>query len=235
MEAGLNGKTPHGTGENGKLAMTSAKTGTGALVCIPTYNEQENVDRIVPAVLEAVPNANVLVVDDNSPDGTGKTADRLAASDSRIHVLHRASKEGLGKAYLAAFAWAIERGFEVIVEFDADFSHNPAYLPDMFEGLTHADVVVLKTGKKFDVEKVWRENDQIWIIFHGMRANIPQSKVARIESKSNRGSAKLDSKKADRSTIKSMPLSTPRDIPRRQTKKTARTASKPQPAKIKIN
>ena len=98
---------------------------------------------------------------------------------------------------------------------------------------TLADVVVLKNGKKFDVEKVWRENDQIWIIFHGMRANIPQSKVARIESKSNRDPANLDPKKDERSTIKRLPQSTPRDIPRRQTKKTSRTDSPPQPAKIK--
>ena len=94
-----------------------------------------------------------------------------------------------------------------------------------------ADVVVLKNGKKFDVEKVWRENDQIWIIFHGMRANIPQSKVARIESKSNRGSAKPVPNKEERSTKKSMPQSTPRDIPRRQTKETSRGASASQPVK----
>ena len=98
---------------------------------------------------------------------------------------------------------------------------------------TRADVVVLKTGKKFDVEKVWRENDQIWIIFHGMRANIPQSKVARIESKSNRDPAKLDPEKDERSTIKSMPRSTPRDTPHRRTNKASRTASPLQPARIK--
>jgi hypothetical protein len=103
----------------------------------------------------------------------------------------------------------------------------------LFSLSSHADVVVLKTGKKFDVEKVWRENDQVCIIFHGMRANIPQSKVARIESKSNQGSAKLDPKKEEPSTIKRLPRSTPRDIPHRQTKKASQTASAPQPAKIK--
>ena len=96
-----------------------------------------------------------------------------------------------------------------------------------------ADVVVLKNGKKFDVEKVWRENDQIWIIFHGMRANIPQSKVARIESKSNRGPAKPGPNKEERATKKSMSQSTPRDIPGRQTKKASREASPLQPAKTK--
>ena len=96
-----------------------------------------------------------------------------------------------------------------------------------------ADVVVLKTGKRFDVEKVWRENDQIVIIFHGMRANIPQSKVARIESKSNKGLAKLGPKKEEPSTIKRLPRSTPRDAPRPRTKKASRTVSTPRPASIK--
>jgi dolichol-phosphate mannosyltransferase len=122
--------------------MTSQAIGKGAVICIPTYNEQENIERIVPAVLEHAPGAHVLVVDDNSPDGTGALADKLAANDPRVQVLHREGKEGLGKAYLAAFAWAIDRGYDHIVEFDADFSHNPAYLPDLFHGLTRADVVV---------------------------------------------------------------------------------------------
>jgi dolichol-phosphate mannosyltransferase len=119
-----------------------APTGAGALVCIPTYNEKENVERIVAAVLEAVPGAHVLVVDDGSPDGTGELADAMAALEPRVHVLHRSRKEGLGKAYLAAFAWALARDYRFVVEFDADFSHDPAYLPEMLRRLDGADVVV---------------------------------------------------------------------------------------------
>ena len=122
--------------------MTGEACGEGAVICIPTYNERENIDRIVPAVLARAPGANVLVVDDNSPDGTGQIADALAARDDRVKVLHRVGKEGLGKAYLAAFEWALGNGFDVIVEFDADFSHDPGYLPEMLERLKTADVVV---------------------------------------------------------------------------------------------
>lgn len=113
------------------------------LVCIPTYNEAENVRRIVPAVLEALPAANVLVVDDNSPDGTGAAADETARLDARVHVLHRQGKEGLGRAYLAAFTWALARDYRVIFELDADFSHQPRYLPGFVQALeSRADVVV---------------------------------------------------------------------------------------------
>lgn len=123
--------------------MAGDHRGAGALICIPTYNEAENVTRIVPAVLEAVPEAHVLVVDDSSPDGTGALADELAAGDERVHVLHRAGKEGLGRAYLAAFAWALERDYEYVFEFDADFSHDPKYLPGFVAELSRgADVVV---------------------------------------------------------------------------------------------
>lgn len=122
--------------------MPDAAKGAGALVCIPTYNERENVERIVAAVLEAVPLANVLVVDDGSPDGTGGIADAMSLLEPRVHVLHRTRKEGLGKAYLAAFSWALSRGFCFVVEFDADFSHDPAYLPEMLRRLEGADVVV---------------------------------------------------------------------------------------------
>jgi dolichol-phosphate mannosyltransferase len=122
--------------------MTSALIGDGALVCIPTYNERENLDRIVPAVLACVPGAHVLVVDDASPDGTGELADGMAAVDARVHVLHRPGKQGLGRAYVAAFDWALERDYRRVIEFDADFSHDPACLPAMLERLERADVVV---------------------------------------------------------------------------------------------
>jgi dolichol-phosphate mannosyltransferase len=113
-----------------------------ALVCIPTYNEQDNVGPIVRAVRGAVPAAHVLVVDDNSPDGTGKLADELAAADPQVFVLHRPGKEGLGRAYLDAFRWGLARGYARLIEFDADFSHNPKYLPPMLAALDRADVVV---------------------------------------------------------------------------------------------
>jgi dolichol-phosphate mannosyltransferase len=104
---------------------------TTALVCIPTYNERENLEGIVQAVLAADARTEVLVVDDNSPDGTGDLADALAARESRVHVLHRAKKEGLGRAYLAAFTWALARPYAYVVEMDADWSHPPRYLPEL--------------------------------------------------------------------------------------------------------
>jgi len=116
--------------------------GSRALICIPTYNELENICLIIPAVLEQLPGAHVLIIDDNSPDGTGESADEMAKDDERIHVLHRGGKEGLGKAYVAGFNWALDRDYDKIVEFDADFSHNPVYLPEMLKLLEHFDVVV---------------------------------------------------------------------------------------------
>ncbi len=100
-----------------------------ALVVVPTYNESENLPKIVPLILAQDPRIEVLVVDDSSPDGTGKIADAMAAADTRVHVLHRPAKQGLGRAYLAGFAWALERDFAYVFEMDADFSHDPKYLP----------------------------------------------------------------------------------------------------------
>ena len=100
-----------------------------ALVIIPTYNEAENVEPITRAVLAADPRLDVLVVDDNSPDGTGSMADALSRAEPRVHVLHRAAKEGLGRAYLAGFDWALARPYACVMEMDADFSHDPRYLP----------------------------------------------------------------------------------------------------------
>lgn len=114
----------------------------GVLVIIPTYNESESLPGVLERLRRAVPDAHVLVADDNSPDGTGALADTLAAKDDHIHVLHRAGKEGLGKAYLAGFAWALERGYDVIVEMDADGSHRPEELPRLLAQIPHADVVL---------------------------------------------------------------------------------------------
>lgn len=112
------------------------------LIIIPTYNERENLARIVAAIHEQVAFAHILVVDDNSPDGTGQIADGLATDDDRVHVLHRPGKQGLGRAYLAGFAWALARPYERIFEMDADFSHDPRYLPAMLDAAESADMVI---------------------------------------------------------------------------------------------
>ena len=112
------------------------------VVLIPTYNEKDNLPRIVGRVRTSVPSADILVLDDNSPDGTGAVADGLAASDPQVHVLHRPGKQGLGAAYKAGFAWAIERGYDAAVEMDADGSHQPEQLPALLEAARDADLVI---------------------------------------------------------------------------------------------
>jgi len=119
-----------------------------ALVVIPTYNEKLNLPFIVPQVLAQDPRLEVLVVDDSSPDGTGRLADELAAADPRVHVLHRAEKQGLGRAYLAGFAWALAHDFEFVFEMDADFSHDPKFLPYFLESAADADLVIGSRYKK---------------------------------------------------------------------------------------
>ncbi|HEX8438512.1 polyprenol monophosphomannose synthase [Archangium sp.] len=114
-----------------------------ALVCIPTYNERDNLEPITRAVLAADPRVDILVVDDNSPDGTGQVADELAAKEPRIRVLHREKKQGLGRAYLHAFRVALDAGYTHIIEMDADFSHDPRYLPTLLDtALGGADLVL---------------------------------------------------------------------------------------------
>jgi dolichol-phosphate mannosyltransferase len=120
-----------------------------ALVIVPTYNESRNLPRIVPEILAQDPRLDVLVVDDSSPDGTGAMADDMAARNPRIHVLHRAAKEGLGRAYLAGFRWALEQPYAYVLEMDADFSHDPKFLPRFLDAIEHADLVIgsrYKTG-----------------------------------------------------------------------------------------
>jgi dolichol-phosphate mannosyltransferase len=113
------------------------------LVIVPTYNERDNVQPIVRAILAAEPRAEVLVVDDASPDGTGALAQALAAETPRAHVLKRAAKDGLGRAYLAGFRWALGREYRVVVQMDADFSHDPRDLPRLLAALeAGADVVL---------------------------------------------------------------------------------------------
>jgi dolichol-phosphate mannosyltransferase len=112
------------------------------LVVIPTYNERENLGPIVARLHVALPAVHVLVVDDGSPDGTGDLADEMAEADERVQVMHRTEKAGLGAAYIAGFAWALERDYAVIVEMDADGSHAPEDLPRMLDALTDADLVI---------------------------------------------------------------------------------------------
>ena len=111
-------------------------------VIMPTYNERDNIEATAGRVRLAVPDADVLVVDDNSPDGTGEIADKVAAEDPHIHVLHRDQKAGLGAAYIAGFRWALEHGYGVVVEMDADGSHQPEELPALLGALAGADLVL---------------------------------------------------------------------------------------------
>lgn len=123
--------------------------GERGLVIIPTYNERPNLPVIVPAVLQQDLRLDVLVVDDNSPDGTGRIADELAAQNGRVQVLHRTAKEGLGRAYIAGFKWALEHDYEYVFEMDADFSHDPKFLVKLIDAAQDADLVIgsrYKTG-----------------------------------------------------------------------------------------
>lgn len=122
--------------------MTSPGKRERYLVVIPTYMERENVGRVVPRVLAQDPRLHVLVVDDDSPDGTGEVADEMAALDDRIHVLHRTGLRGLGGAYIEGFRWGLARDYELFFEMDADLSHPPRHLPGFIEKARDADVVI---------------------------------------------------------------------------------------------
>ncbi len=124
------------------MTTTKREPVTRVAVLIPTYNERENLPLIVARLRAAVPTADVLVLDDNSPDGTGEIADGLAAVDAQVSVLHRTAKEGLGKAYLAGFERALLEGYDAVVEMDADGSHQPEQLPSLLAALSDADVVI---------------------------------------------------------------------------------------------
>jgi dolichol-phosphate mannosyltransferase len=112
------------------------------VIIMPTYNERPNLESIAGRVRAALPEADLLVVDDNSPDGTGDLADKLAEADPQVQVMHRTQKAGLGKAYVAGFSWALEHGYDVIVEMDADGSHQPEYLPGLVGALARADLAI---------------------------------------------------------------------------------------------
>jgi dolichol-phosphate mannosyltransferase len=129
------------TSSPGDRAGSAGPVGPVAVI-IPTYNERDNVEIIAGRVRSAVPDAHLLIVDDNSPDGTGEIADKLADEDPHVHVLHRAGKAGLGAAYIAGFAWALEQGYGAMVEMDADGSHQPEELPRLLAALDGADLVL---------------------------------------------------------------------------------------------
>lgn len=112
------------------------------VICLPTYNERENLPLMVEAIQAVLPELEILVIDDNSPDGTGQIADQLAAGNPRVHVLHRAKKQGLGRAYISGFEWALARDYELIFEMDCDFSHPPRFLPEFIRQAEKFDVVL---------------------------------------------------------------------------------------------
>src|SRR5579859_5211701 len=123
--------------------MTEAASAIGrVLIVMPTYNERQNLEIMAGRIRESTPDAGLLVVDDNSPDGTGDLAEKLAETDQHVHVMHRTEKAGLGKAYIAGFSWALERGYDVIVEMDADGSHLPEHLPVLVGAVADADLSI---------------------------------------------------------------------------------------------
>ena len=145
-----------------------------ALVIVPTYNERENITRIVPLILQQDERIEVLVVDDNSPDGTGDLVDEMAATNPRVHALHRTNKAGLGKAYLAGFEWALARTFAYVFEMDADFSHDPNHLGEFLSAIQNADLVL---GSRYRDGKVTVVNWPISRLLLSYAANIYARRV----------------------------------------------------------
>jgi dolichol-phosphate mannosyltransferase len=147
-----------------------APDGSRAVVVVPTYNERQNLERLIDQVLAQDPRLDVLVVDDNSPDGTGQLADEITATNPRVHALHRAKKLGLGTAYLAGFRWALQhREYGYVFEMDADFSHDPAHLPQFLSAIEDADVVL---GSRYRFGKVTVVNWPIARLLLSYFANI---------------------------------------------------------------
>lgn len=140
-----------------------------ALVIVPTYNERENIRRLLDSVLAQDARIEVLVVDDGSPDGTGTLVDEIVAANERVHVLHRARKLGLGTAYIAGFRWALERGYDYILEMDADFSHDPIHLPQFLNAIEGADLVL---GSRYQQGRVTVVNWPIARLILSYCANI---------------------------------------------------------------
>jgi dolichol-phosphate mannosyltransferase len=140
-----------------------------ALVIVPTYNERENIRRLLDSVLAQDARIEVLVVDDGSPDGTGALVDEIVAANERVHVLHRGRKLGLGTAYIAGFRWALERGYDYVLEMDADFSHDPIHLPQFLSAIEGADLVL---GSRYQQGRVTVVNWPIARLILSYCANI---------------------------------------------------------------
>lgn len=149
-----------------------------SVVIIPTYNERENIKRIIAAVLAQDPSIDVLVVDDGSPDGTGAIVDAIATDNSRVHTLHRAGKLGLGTAYVAGFKWALQRDYEFVFEMDADFSHSPDKLPAFLEAIKTADLVL---GSRYQHGHINVVNWPISRLFLSYSANIYARRVTGLQ------------------------------------------------------
>jgi dolichol-phosphate mannosyltransferase len=140
-----------------------------ALVIVPTYNERENISRLIEAVLRQDSRIEILVVDDGSPDGTGPIVEEIMVTEPRVHILQRPKKMGLGTAYIAGFRWALEQGFELIFEMDADFSHDPAHLPQFLRAVEDADLVL---GSRYRNGKVTVVNWPIQRLLLSYFANV---------------------------------------------------------------
>ena len=148
-----------------------------AVVIVPTYNERENILKLIDAVLAQSPILEILVVDDGSPDGTGALVDERAAVDSRVHIIHREKKLGLGTAYLAGFKWALARPYEFIFEMDADFSHDPQHLPQFLSSIENADLVI---GSRYRDRRVTVVNWPIERLLLSYFANVYARFVTRL-------------------------------------------------------
>jgi len=144
------------------------------IVIVPTYNERANIERLIDSALAQSDQLDVVVVDDNSPDGTGAIVDEIAARNPRVHAIHRAGKLGLGTAYLAGFRWALERDYEFVFEMDADFSHDPGHLPQFLAAIQHADLVL---GSRYRGGKVTVVNWPIMRLILSYSANIYARRV----------------------------------------------------------
>ena len=145
-----------------------------ALVIVPTYNERENIRRLVDTVLAQDGRIDMLIVDDGSPDGTGALIDEIVAQNDRVHVIHRARKMGLGTAYIAGFRWALERGYALVLEMDADFSHDPVHLPQFLLAIEQADLVL---GSRYQHGRVTVVNWPIARLILSYCANIYARRV----------------------------------------------------------
>lgn len=145
-----------------------------ALVIVPTYNERANIERIIAAILSQDPRLDVLIVDDNSPDGTGGLVEALTHQEPRVHLIQRAGKMGLGTAYVAGFRWALAHDYAFLFEMDADFSHDPAHLPEFLEAIANADLVV---GSRYNKGRVTVVNWPMSRLILSYAANIYARRV----------------------------------------------------------